>query len=109
MNGDPSFQDIVRRESDIRDPGPSLASVIWDENEESINNGGFYISPSTVLKWEDWPATRHNLGCTMSFADGHVEYWKWKGPWVLHFTGWGVPASPQDQDLARVHTTVGAN
>lgn len=107
MNGDPSFQEIVRRECEIHDPGPSLASVIWDENEQSINNGGFYISPSTVLKWEDWPATRHNLGCTMSFADGHVEYWKWKGPWVFTFTGWGVIANAQDLDLARVHTTVG--
>lgn len=107
MNGDPSFEDIVRRETEIINPGPALASVIWDENEESINNGGFYISPATVLKWEDWPSTRHNLGCTMSFADGHAEYWRWRGPWVLSFAGYGVPADPRDSDLGRVHTTVG--
>jgi prepilin-type N-terminal cleavage/methylation domain-containing protein/prepilin-type processing-associated H-X9-DG protein len=107
MNGDPSFEDIVRREADIRDPGPSVASVLWDENEDSINNGGLYISPQGTLKWEDWPASRHNHGCDMSFADGHVEYWKWKGPWIFTFTGWGVPASPQDPDLPRVQATAG--
>ena len=107
INGDPSFEEIVRRESDFVSPGPSLASVIWDENEQSINNGGMYISPAGTLKWEDWPASRHNSGCTMSFADGHVEYWKWRGPWVLTFTGYGVPADPRDQDLQRIHTTVG--
>ena len=107
MNGDPSFQEIVRRECEILDPSPPRASVLWDENEQSINNASLYISPAGTLKWEDWPASRHNLGCTMSFADGHVDYWKWRGPWVLSFTGYGVPASPQDVDLVRVHTTVG--
>src|SRR5262249_44580570 len=102
MNGDPSFEQIVRRECDIKDPGPALASVIWDENEDSINNGGFYISPSEILKWEDLPSSRHNSGCSMSFADGHVEYWKWRDPWVIKFVGWGVPADPGDRDLARI-------
>jgi prepilin-type processing-associated H-X9-DG protein len=101
----PPFR-IANRETDIHDPGPSKASVLWDENEESINNGALFISPPGIPKWEDWPASRHNGGCTMSFADGHVEYWKWKGPWVLKFTGWGMPARPDDGDLLRMQTTV---
>ncbi len=30
--------------------------------------------------WWDMPANRHNQGSTFSFADGHVERWKWKVP-----------------------------
>ena len=107
LNGDvnPSFQ-IARKESDIQLPGPSLASVLWDENEESINNAGLYIAPPGIWKWEDWQASRHNRGCVVSFADGHVEYWKWKGPWVLSFAGYGVAANSADKDLPRIQTTV---
>ena len=27
-----------------------------------------------------FPVTRHNNGCTMSFADGHAEVWRWLDP-----------------------------
>ena len=109
MNGEPNppFR-IFTRETAIQDPGPSVASVLWDENEDSINNGAIYISAPGALKWEDWPASRHNLGCTMSYADGHVEYWRWQGPWVYTFAGYGIPANPQDRDLPRVQLTVPA-
>ncbi len=108
MNGDPNPDFLIfRRETDIINPGPAVASVLWDENEDSINNAGLYIAPPGTLKWEDWPASRHNRGCTMSFADSHVEYWKWRGPWVFNFTYWGVPADPKDLDLARMQRTVG--
>jgi prepilin-type processing-associated H-X9-DG protein len=33
--------------------------------------------------WWDVPANRHNQGCDFSFADGHVERWKWKVPKVV--------------------------
>src|SRR5262249_819884 len=81
MNGDAGRIEIARRESDILSPGPSLASVLWDENETSINNSGLSIFPAFDFEWGDLPASRHNHGVTMSFADGHVEYWKWRGPW----------------------------
>ncbi len=109
MNGDreQGFIEINRKETDIRDPSPSLASVLWDENEDSIDNGGIGILPAGYRNWWNWPASRHNAGCTMSFADGHVEYWRWKDRWVLKFTGYGAPANAQDRDLVRVQGTVG--
>ncbi|MBI3849258.1 MAG: prepilin-type N-terminal cleavage/methylation domain-containing protein [Verrucomicrobia bacterium] len=102
------YQEINRKESDIHNPGPSLASVLWDENEDSIDNASLGIRPAGAWFWWDWPASRHNKGCTMSFADGHVEYWKWKRTSVLKFTGYDAPAVRFDPDLARMQTTVGS-
>jgi prepilin-type N-terminal cleavage/methylation domain-containing protein/prepilin-type processing-associated H-X9-DG protein len=48
------------------------------EDEDSINDGIFLVEPAPSTQWRDLPATRHSQGCTFSFADGHVEYWKWK-------------------------------
>ena len=30
-------------------------------------------------KWWDQPPVPHDNGTTVSFADGHSEYWKWRG------------------------------
>jgi len=30
-------------------------------------------------QWWDPPPVRHGNGMNLSFADGHSEYWKWKG------------------------------
>ena len=105
MNGDPGVVEINRKESDIRNT--SLASVIWDENEDSIDNGGIGFYPAGMWSWWNWPTSRHNKGGTVTFADGHAEYWKWKDPWVLKFTGYGASTDTRDRDLARVQTTVG--
>jgi prepilin-type N-terminal cleavage/methylation domain-containing protein/prepilin-type processing-associated H-X9-DG protein len=107
MNGDPGPAEIIRRDTDIHSPGPSQASVLWDENEDSINNGGLGIFSALEHDWGDLPASRHNRGCTMSFADGHVEYWKWYGPWVLTFVHYKIAADPNDRDLPRIQATVG--
>jgi len=108
MAGDDStFQEINRKETDIRNPGPASASVFLDENEDSINNGGLGIMPAGRWMWWDWPASRHNRGCALSFADGHVERWGWKDSYVLRFKGYGYATPSTDRDLARLQTTVG--
>lgn len=68
----------------IVDPSPSECLVFVDEREESLNDACFLISmdgydpaqPSRV-GLVDFPAMRHDGGATMSFADGHVEGWRW--------------------------------
>jgi prepilin-type N-terminal cleavage/methylation domain-containing protein/prepilin-type processing-associated H-X9-DG protein len=106
-NLDTMYTEINQRESDIRDPAPSVASVFFDENEDSINNGGFGVYAAGTWAWMDWPASRHTKGCTLSFADGHVEIWHWRDPYVLVFKGYGYPTPTTDRDLARVQATVG--
>jgi prepilin-type processing-associated H-X9-DG protein len=34
---------------------------------------------SATNLWLNVPAWRHQNGDTLAFADGHVEYWKWRG------------------------------
>jgi prepilin-type N-terminal cleavage/methylation domain-containing protein/prepilin-type processing-associated H-X9-DG protein len=50
------------------------------ENEGSIDDGLFAFYPPGVpvsTQWLNLPASRHNKGTVLSFADGHAEYWKW--------------------------------
>jgi len=36
-------------------------------------------------QWWDDPMIRHGNGTSLSFADGHSEYWKWKGTDTVRF------------------------
>ena len=83
--------------------------VFADENEFSVDDGDFYIDPagSGQNRWWSLPGSRHNKGTTWSFADGHVEYWKWHGTAVLTFNAYYQAADPvsgpgSSDDLARV-------
>jgi prepilin-type N-terminal cleavage/methylation domain-containing protein/prepilin-type processing-associated H-X9-DG protein len=91
----------VLRYSEISDPGKMFVFV--DENEFSVDDGAFTIDPagSGQHRWWNLPGSRHNKGATLSFADGHVEYWKWHGTAVLNFTAYYQAADSSD-DLARV-------
>lgn len=87
----------------IVNPGTSKKVVFIDENEDSVGDGCFGIHPKSSGQntWWNLPASRHDKGCTFSFADGHVEYWKWHGTAVLTFTGFDQPADTSE-DLPRV-------
>jgi prepilin-type N-terminal cleavage/methylation domain-containing protein len=66
-----------------KNPGPAQHSVFWHEDERSIDNGSFGIWPCDSLQWWNLPTSIHDRGCCLSFFDGHVEYWKWRGSAVL--------------------------
>jgi prepilin-type N-terminal cleavage/methylation domain-containing protein/prepilin-type processing-associated H-X9-DG protein len=98
--------------SQIKDPPPVKALVFVDEHEGSIENARFVVTQPGDWIWIDFPATRHNHGCNFTFADGHVEYWKWREPNTMAISrlkGWiqSQPAIPAtDRDLRRVHQAV---
>ena len=76
--------DVHKKYSEIQNPGPSGAYVFMDEEDyfsnpsDSMNDGYMTISDYPAEGFADLPSKRHNNGANLSFADGHVEYWKWK-------------------------------
>ena len=111
--------------SSINNPGPSLASVFLEEAANSIDNNviGIYSASIAATAQVFWnlPSSLHNGGGNITFADGHAEYHKWKGPNIIKDNavpdqpatpgpGWGAAApnvgGQVDPDLAYLATTV---
>ena len=71
------------KSTEIKNPIPAGLIVFLDVHEDEIIDTMFGI-PTEYNGyegyWFDIPANRHNQGCNFSFADGHVEHWKWKVP-----------------------------
>jgi prepilin-type N-terminal cleavage/methylation domain-containing protein/prepilin-type processing-associated H-X9-DG protein len=88
-----------RKLAEIIDPSPSQLFVFLDVHEDSIADAHFGITPPGIQfgnVWGDLPADRHRQGCNLSFADGHVERWKWAAR--KHYVRWGQTAA-DDRDL----------
>ena len=86
----PSYQKF----SQIRKPSPSQLFVFIDVHEDGILDSLFGIPPPgweryMDLTWWDLPADRHNRGCNLSFADGHVEHYRWRHPKLTCWTSNG--------------------
>jgi len=66
----------------VTNPLPSQLFVFIDENEATLYDTQFgYAMPNySYGSWFDMPANRHIQGANISFADGHVEYWRWRVP-----------------------------
>jgi len=94
--------------------------VFIDEHENSISDSVFFVhvpgddgeqadardNPTYGgAHWMNMPADRHGQGCNLSFADGHVEHWRWKSP---KQAGMDMPPANQldFQDLRRLQTGI---
>jgi prepilin-type N-terminal cleavage/methylation domain-containing protein/prepilin-type processing-associated H-X9-DG protein len=71
--------------TDIRKP--SMTWVILDEHPDSINDAFFTVDMlnTTGAMWSDLAGSQHGGACGISFADGHAEIHKWKGPTTSAF------------------------
>jgi len=100
----PTFQTLMQ----IRSPEPAHLFVFIDVHEDQITDSLFGIplpgDPWDGM-WFDLPANRHNDGCNLSFADGHVEHWKWAVPKVFRSLGQAVEPQEEwrDYDRLRAH------
>jgi prepilin-type N-terminal cleavage/methylation domain-containing protein/prepilin-type processing-associated H-X9-DG protein len=95
--------------TEVRHPIPSELFVLIDENADTIEDAEFGNPPiGSVFPqnfWWDMPSDRHNQGANLSFADGHVEHWKWKEPKV--FYDWIQPVlSAEMPDYQRVQNAM---
>lgn len=104
----PSFA----RESDIDDPAPSELLFFVGVHHESILDSHFGITPrgwrfaEEPPRWWDLPAGRHSQGGNFSFADGHVERWRWARPKIFTELGQLVGQDGEIADFRRVQRGV---
>ncbi|MGH7977641.1 MAG: prepilin-type N-terminal cleavage/methylation domain-containing protein [Limisphaerales bacterium] len=95
----------VHRTSQISKPATTLTFL--EEDISTIDDGHFLYS-ATINNWFNVPAWRHNHGDTLSFADGHEEYWKWRSalPADNYFQSGAALTDPAAlQDIARLQQT----
>ena len=64
--------------------------------------------PPTVRDWHNAPATRHSGGGSLSFAGGHVEFWKWSEPTTEKLNARDVTVRNGDRDLQRLKQAIGS-
>ena len=92
---------------------PSNLFVLIDTHEDDIWDSTFGAFGATDYwrdYWLDVPADRHGQAANLSFADGHVEHWRWRAR--KDGLGLGQPAYNDDDlaDLRRIQQHIkGAN
>ena len=55
---------------------PSSIFVFIEEHPDSIGDG-YFLNRQDSGEWRDLPASYHDGGANLSFADGHMERHKW--------------------------------
>lgn len=101
----PADDSVVRN----RDYDPGKVFVFNDEHEDSIDDAHFLTWPNPDVRWVNMPADRHGRSGTLSFADGHVESWKWKWPkkFKKKESYWKKAENPADlADLRRLQSSI---
>jgi prepilin-type N-terminal cleavage/methylation domain-containing protein/prepilin-type processing-associated H-X9-DG protein len=90
---------------------PSRIFVFIDEHPDTINDG-FFVNNLDDNEWGNLPASFHNGGANLSFADGHSEHKRWTVPGTIRpgvpgGVGGTFPASPpNDFDWVKFHTSI---
>jgi hypothetical protein len=88
----------LSRLGDIMEPGASQRAVFIDHGFGGTCFRVAYYEPRWI--W-DAPPIHHAEGATLSMADAHAEYWKWKARETIDHVG--APQTEQGlYDLQRV-------
>ncbi len=70
----------VENTSEIRRPHRKIVFI----DEGWVTADSFAVVFNGEEWWDD-PPTRHGAGSAQSFADGHIDWIKWKGMWTVAF------------------------
>ncbi|MHB8522148.1 MAG: prepilin-type N-terminal cleavage/methylation domain-containing protein [Limisphaerales bacterium] len=105
----PSAQMTYKRyfkETDFRQLSPASAWVFIDFHPDDVLTGGiFAIDAPTIsagkAEWGMMPASYHDGGCTLGFADGHAA----RKQWELPQTKQPVRYLPDNGNLVQVNKT----
>jgi prepilin-type N-terminal cleavage/methylation domain-containing protein/prepilin-type processing-associated H-X9-DG protein len=100
--------DHFTKESEIH--SPSTLFVFIDTDADEITDPTFgVISLGDYFQnyWLDIPADRHNTrSANLTFADGHVETWKWKSPKGGRIAGSATIDQDDLEDLRRLQQCI---
>jgi prepilin-type N-terminal cleavage/methylation domain-containing protein len=86
------------RESELAAARPSNLWVLIDEHEASIDDGWFLVTMDDSQPFESYPATRHQKGYGLNFADAHVETKKLRDPNSQSLGAMNAQISPRNSD-----------
>ncbi|NIP25937.1 MAG: DUF1559 domain-containing protein [Phycisphaerae bacterium] len=82
-NGDGVFNGQgthIKSRGEIMHPPPAYRLVFIDEGY--MTPDAFAVNYSTEQWWDD-PPIRHGDGASVSFADGHADWYKWQGRYTV--------------------------
>ncbi|MGD0812405.1 MAG: type II secretion system protein [Verrucomicrobiota bacterium] len=88
---------------------PSTTLTFLEEDISTIDDGHFLYS-TRITNWINVPAWRHENGDVLAFADGHLEYWKWRSalPTSTYVEGAVVTNPDAQEDITRLQKTAAA-
>jgi prepilin-type N-terminal cleavage/methylation domain-containing protein/prepilin-type processing-associated H-X9-DG protein len=107
---EPGLSDLPawKKFTQILQPLPSQAFVFVDESWQTLMDAQFG-NPADLPYWGqiwfDVPSDRHNQAANLSFADGHVERWRWQVPKADDYVGAGL-APGELPDFLRVQSAM---
>jgi prepilin-type N-terminal cleavage/methylation domain-containing protein/prepilin-type processing-associated H-X9-DG protein len=90
----------LKSRDEISVPGPAQRLVFLDEGRITPDS---YATNYQVEAWWDPPFVRHGDGTNVSYADGHADYWKYKGMKTLEI---GKQAAVPGLDAHPLHNMV---
>jgi prepilin-type N-terminal cleavage/methylation domain-containing protein/prepilin-type processing-associated H-X9-DG protein len=102
---------VKSKEAELIKPSPDRIFVFIEEHEASAWLGSFQILPREKFalasgNWASTPSDRHTQGCNLTFADGHVEYWKWFWPKKADIQNKLTSNGHELRDLGRLQESV---
>ncbi len=104
-SGQKGFRTFVK-DSETAAAGPANLWSLTDEHEASIDDGWFLVTMNDSQPFASFPATRHQQGYNLNFADGHAQVFKLRDPNSQFPVRQGVSAKNSDWlRLKQVTTT----
>jgi len=94
----------VRRITRIRETSRTMVFV--EEYDPRGYNMGSFLMYSTGDVWIDWPVNWHNRGACVSFADTHVEYFRWVDKRTVEIRNF-LTVTPENPDLKMLQKLLG--
>lgn len=102
--GNPTYQ----RPTELLSLQPERLFVFIDAHEDAMIDGHFTLPTLAegYKMWIDMPSDRHDGAGNLSFADGHIERWRWTT--AKKFKQWQQPITSVDElsDLRRLQAVM---